>query len=360
MASCGAACAPVDMAGCGAACAPVDMAQSSMDLGCVSASCGGAVDTCSDAHNCGACGHDCQGGACVSGVCQPATFASVQAQPWDLTLDATNLYWTDLATNNMDGTVQSLAKTNLAGAPSPIASMQWSPRKIVVDAMGLYWVDFSAGQVWAQQPLGSGTPAALESSPAMVVDFCVDDTNVYYIENQGPVVRYTPLVNGAGARDILTPLQANQMPSAVACDGSFVYWVNLFDLTLQKTQVPPNNAAPTQLATMLSDPGSLIVFNGFVWFNTGSGISKVSTSGGSVMPVVTGQIANRFAVDADGVYWTDQQGGGVYRMKFSDGVVRTIASAQPVPLGIATDATTIYWVNQGTAAGTGAILRVAK
>jgi hypothetical protein len=285
---------------------------------------------------------------------------SMQAQPWDIAVDGTNLYWTNLATNAMDGTVLSVPKTALGSTPTTVASMQWSPRKIVVDAMGLYWVDLDAGQVWAQQPLGTGTPAALESSPASVVDFCVDGVNVYFIENQAPVVRYTPLVGGAGARNILTPLVPNQTPSAVATDGAWVYWVNLFDLTLQKTQVPPNNGAPTPLATMLSDPGSLVVFNNFVWFNTGSGISKVSTSGGSIVPVVSNSVANQFSVDADGVYWTNQVSGDVSRMNFSDGIVRTIASKQPVPLAVTTDATAIYWINQGTAGGTGAILRVAK
>src|SRR4051812_2774556 len=34
--------------------------------------CGGAcVDTATDGENCGACGHDCQGGACLKSFCHP-------------------------------------------------------------------------------------------------------------------------------------------------------------------------------------------------------------------------------------------------------------------------------------------------
>src|SRR5271170_4179987 len=42
---------------------------------------GSCVDTRSDTTSCGSCGHDCQGGTCVEGSCQPVTVASGQNNP---------------------------------------------------------------------------------------------------------------------------------------------------------------------------------------------------------------------------------------------------------------------------------------
>jgi hypothetical protein len=57
------------------------------------APCDPAADHASDALNCGACGHDCLGGACADGQCQPiALYAGHPAPP--LFLDDQSVYWT--------------------------------------------------------------------------------------------------------------------------------------------------------------------------------------------------------------------------------------------------------------------------
>src|SRR5215472_5123354 len=53
-----------------------------------------------DPHNCGRCTHDCFGGACVSGICQPATVYEALSGPiYVLASDGSNLYW-DTGNNN--------------------------------------------------------------------------------------------------------------------------------------------------------------------------------------------------------------------------------------------------------------------
>ena len=61
-------------------------------------SCGasGSAYTLYDPHNCGACGHDCLGGACDAGVCVPlpaGVLASGLIAPVSVAVDATNVYF---------------------------------------------------------------------------------------------------------------------------------------------------------------------------------------------------------------------------------------------------------------------------
>lgn len=53
----------------------------------------GCGDTSSDSRHCGRCGHDCLGGTCAAGKCQPVTLATAAREvPW-LVADATRVIW---------------------------------------------------------------------------------------------------------------------------------------------------------------------------------------------------------------------------------------------------------------------------
>ncbi len=87
--------------------------------GCLSA-CGGVctnIDT--DATNCGVCGHDCQGGACVLGVCQPYVVAGPAGiqDIQDVAFDGNHVVWAD----NVSGNVSEVTVTG--GPPAVIGSI---------------------------------------------------------------------------------------------------------------------------------------------------------------------------------------------------------------------------------------------
>src|SRR5215467_10227089 len=83
----------------------------------------------SDPKNCGACGHDCLGGTCVTGICQPVIIANGVTDLEGLAIDAANVYWTDA----IGGGVFSCPLAGCTGGPIPIAVSVASPTAIMSD-----------------------------------------------------------------------------------------------------------------------------------------------------------------------------------------------------------------------------------
>ena len=88
-----------------------DPAQDSGDAGADATPCeGGALELATSSKNCGACGHDCRGGECLEGVCDPAFVATGQQSPSGLALDEDYVYW---ANQTATGTVSRVSKTGM-------------------------------------------------------------------------------------------------------------------------------------------------------------------------------------------------------------------------------------------------------
>jgi hypothetical protein len=159
---------------------------------------GGVADgaTCvsseTDPKNCGRCGHDCQGGSCAGGVCQPVRLES--AAGCAIALDATRVYWTigDTADH-----VQLTSEPLSGGAPEAVADTAGSVTAIAVDGVSLYWSEAT--------PSGSGP-------------------NAY-----SAFVKRVALSGGAPSMLAAFSL----WPSAIAVQGANVYvttrWVSTFD-----------------------------------------------------------------------------------------------------------------------------------
>jgi hypothetical protein len=94
--------------------AGTDGTIASSDGGDAAASC---LDTSTDPKNCGSCGHDCLGGACAGGVCQPFEIGrSSDAPVKSIAVDEQRVFWmTSADVNDGKGNLYQCAK---AGCPS--------------------------------------------------------------------------------------------------------------------------------------------------------------------------------------------------------------------------------------------------
>ncbi|MEO7113647.1 MAG: hypothetical protein ABI183_24625 [Polyangiaceae bacterium] len=75
------------------------------------------------------------------------TLTGSESTPYFLTVDATNIYWTDEGTspNYLNGAVRRMSKTG--GPPISIAIAQGQPHGIAVDDKYVYWVNYDSGEV---------------------------------------------------------------------------------------------------------------------------------------------------------------------------------------------------------------------
>jgi sugar lactone lactonase YvrE len=323
--------------------------SSGASLGSWPTSGGGACgDTTSDPHNCGMCGHDCLGGACVQGSCQPVVLAS-NGYPNAITLNTTALYWSDLVSGIMRLPLGTMTPTMIASANAPegvaldntfvywtakdgvaraplaggpvsmlysgaVASGPWG---IAVDTAHVYWTDKTANTLLAV-PLAGGALKVLAkglSSPDGVV---VDSATVYLADgtNQqvnGDILRVP--TTGAGAQSTLAPDQKG--PRALALDAVSLYWTDSAPFYPSPTglimKVSKAGGMPVKIADAQGDPLGLAVDDTYVyWVNGDVGTIVRAPKDGGLSEVLAGgqTYVTAIAIDDNAIYWTTQAQGG--------------------------------------------------
>ncbi len=219
-------------------CAEVECAKGFENCNAVAED-GCEVDLFSTAHSCGYCGHDCLGGACEDGMCQPYLLAEAQGAPYDLIVDDKNAYWVNRSFN----TVMQTAKDG-GGPVEQVAGGQNGPTGITEHAGKLYWADFYDGEI-VRGALGD-----------QIGPFAQAQSNPFSITNDAERVCWTNFGNGSIACKTLdgniagtlttgqpqpwgiTSLPGELFWSTAAAEGSIQY-------------LPEGDVEPTPLAVAL-------------------------------------------------------------------------------------------------------------
>lgn len=321
--------------------------------------------TTTDSFNCGACGHDCLGGACVGGSCQPVILASEPGEPTALTVDSTYVYWT----NNTSGDVRRVpiaggaAETIFDGPPGTILG-----EGLVRSGTDVYFTidDGNAdGGVFRCPAAGcaAGGPQAVVAPLAGPEFVGLADGGVLLISEAtvpGRVGRCTlPCTSGL---DVLAPSEG--LPGFVASEGDAFYWSTLIPNGGNLRAKPDLASAPSDLVggrfvRQVAVHGSEVLFA-----ERGTGMKAAARDGGAVRKI-SGEITDteRFALDGDDVYFNDAVTlGRVLRCNVTTcGDAGTVlAATQDHPHAIATDKLSVYWTNTGSSAVGGSVVRVAK
>lgn len=321
------------------------------------------TNTSLDPFNCGACGHDCLGGACNAGVCAPVVLANDPGEPAEITVDDTHVYWTNEKTGDVrrvaigGGAVETIydgaEATPLGeGLVRAGADVYFT---LAVDDGGIFKCPSTgcgaAGPTPVVAPMSSPGYLALADGGVLVVAETLFN---------GRIGRCT-LPCTSGVTFVTGP---EGFPKFVAVDGESFYWSTLTpppgELRGKLDDAsPPFSVVSTQATQQIAINGAEVLFAA-----RGSGIRAVPRDGGAVRRVYDPNVqSERFAIDGTTIYFNDVQAatGRILRCPIvgCGDAGTTMASLQAKPNAIAVDKTNIYWTNRGDG-NEGAIMRLAK
>jgi hypothetical protein len=327
-------------------------------------------DVKTDPKNCGRCGHDCLGGGCRLGTCQPVVLASEQMRPTEIALDATHVYFAAAAEN-------AVRRVAVQGGPAELLTVDATlDSNIAIDDAYVYFMTGFVANGGVGRAPKTGVPDGGTSTMVGTATFplgflAIDAENVYWTGGRfsgGPIqggVYLAPKAVDGGLGVKVTGASVVAKTTSVAVDDTNLYFANaagrIFWLTKGSTLGAPLASSQAGATGLVAD-GKRVY-----WANSGTGsilaIDKPSLDAGAGAGVVTvlasGQnTPARVALDDVAIYFTNTGSGTIGSCPLSGctDVVRLVASAQAAPLGIAVDAVAIYWANSGD----GTIMKVAK
>jgi hypothetical protein len=334
-------------------------------------------DTTSSSANCGRCGHDCLGGMCEAGVCQPVTLAAMSIKPSAIAVDDASVYWTD-PTNGVLMQADKATGNNqveLFTTSSASNNRIQAPQYLTIDATNLYVADSTTGYIVSCAIGGCGgnptTVALLNAGSSYPGPLAVDATYVYAANVGQDTVWRAVKTGGMAPQMVTSTVDGGATPYAVGVDTTSVYFTN-FDGTVQKA--PLAGGPATLLATgAQAYAGGIWVANGTVYFTNAADpagtVNSVPAAGGAGSTIIQASQHTPVDVkaDANNLYWVDQgsnpgyNDGSVLMCPLTSCTAPTVlASGQLYPVAIAVDATGVYWASEGPNTTVGGIYKVAK
>jgi hypothetical protein len=306
----------------------------------------------SDANNCGACGHSCQGGLCKSGACQPLVLGT--GDPTDLAVDTSGVYWTDVVA----GTVNVCALDGCNLHPT-VLSTDAPLGPITLDTSNVYFATPSNDIVQCPKAGCGANPNLLTLANGTVFSMVLQANTLYWSTASG-TVSSCPTSGCASATTTLATQQG--FPQPIMVDSSFVYWLNPSLNQVLSCALTGCNQMPTLLSSMPMSSGEfegIGVTSGELYLTTavnGMGtVAKIGAFGGAgqTPTLVVPNLLNPVAIvaDASGIYWNDIGNANIGRANLDGTNVRMIAPPGQGSNGsgsVATDANSVYWAgNQG-------------
>jgi hypothetical protein len=318
---------------------------------------GACVDLMSDGKNCGSCGHDCLGGPCNAGQCQPVMIAQYIGHPEIISVGTQSVYvTTDLryvGRANKDGS--DLKDPAMPG----FASSAFDQTSLVESGDRVFFVRISASAIQLSYCLVSGCDSTATSIGGPYAQyFAVDRVDqklvwIDYSPSQLWVAPTTATASAAAIPGATLPSGSSGSPLLFAQGG--VYFADggsVRRIALGGGSFSTIATGSAQLSVLGANSTSLFLFDGesigYVVLPSGDGEAPNPLIATPLQPHIDG----RFAADDASIYWVS--GSSVDTCE----IASCAASVKPLPnrLGdlvtdVGVDDRSIFWAADSPGTG---------
>jgi hypothetical protein len=315
-----------------------------------------------DPKHCGRCGHDCLGGECTEGKCQPYEIAYGQHLPQKLAVDATHVYWID-HTDGV-GSVRRVAKRG--GTVQILATDQGYPGGLVVSDGKLYWNAYGASVTPAaifQSEVDGANRTKFADAPDAVDGLSLANGVLFWNQRHVSVAFFSKAL-GSGAEPTPLILDSDLASTAFSAVGNCLFYRTINSVSGYDLQQSCDGQAPVSRFSTLKDfalSANASADPKNLYFGAeGLGVMRLPLSGSANATVlVSGRKFNDVVVDGDQIYYIEGDNGNAQVCGTNWTIYRTapIAGATPVPIVVppqdcaaylATDDVAVYWANYAT------------
>ncbi|HHH31619.1 MAG TPA: hypothetical protein ENK57_25175 [Polyangiaceae bacterium] len=336
------------------------------DIGC-------ETDTTITADSCGSCGHDCLGGACTGGVCQPLTLATGQT-PRVLALDGSYLYW-NVTKAAPDGRILRI-DTSGNGSLEIVVDGLHLPGSFAVDTTNVYVAVPAQGctndaQACIVRSLKSSTDTTVGAERATSIaatGMVAADGFVYFRE--GAQVRSLPsTLTGTATVLADVPESGGGTELILSTDGTTLFWGDAAGTEAQAWRAATDGSGAEAIATLNDWPISITQLGGDLFFTGVSGgldalpasamgdaVSPVTSSNGSYFGSATSigsEVA--FLANDEPLRWVRPDAMGTFSVEEGMTVSMQLDFG-PGTVPVVGDTAAIYWAELST----GTIKKLAR